>query len=394
LTFPSVVELPYYNILAKEHVANQDLFKAQPIGTGAFMVTYSKYQDHLDSVRHPDYFGTPTWMADQYKSIKLPFADKLTFTYYASDADTQAAFIAGKIDEYNITFLDPTILKQVLEAAPNTQVVVNTTWAGTPTWIAWNYNNPLFQDIRVRRALSMAIDREAIVKNILGGAGVPGASAVPYDQQGLSAPPPLKDYGPYYQFNPQQAKQLMTEAGHANGLDIELEIPSPASGVFFNIFQAVAQNWRDVLKVNLNITAKDPLAYQSDTLKRTYKDMIEPYSYIGYDVDSQAGPFLYPGAATDPGNANDPALKTFLDNIRTATDPDTALKQTRDMLQHVYDQVTYLWICWTEGCTLSQPWVTGINNSTYGFLSYFGGSNWRNVWMHPDAPGGRGGKQV
>ena len=59
-----------------------------------------------------------------------------------------------------------------------------------------------------------------------------------------------------------------------------------------------------------------------------------------------------------------------------------------------YDQVTYLWICWTQGCTLSQPWTTGINNSTYGFLAYFGGSNWRNVWIRPDAPDGRGGKLV
>jgi peptide/nickel transport system substrate-binding protein len=392
LNFPSVLELPYYNILAREHVENQDLFKARPIGTGAFQVSYTKYQDRLDSERHPEYFGRASWMGDKYKDTRLPFADKLNFIYHASDADTKAAFIAGKIDEYNITFLDPPILNEVLQAAPNSQVVVNTTWAGTPTWIAWNYKNPLFQDVRIRRALSMAIDREGIVKNILSGAGVPGASAVPFDLQGREFPPDLKDYGPYYQFNPQEAKKLLAEAGYPNGLDIELEIPAPASGVFFNIYTAVGQYWRDNLKVNLKIDAKDTLVQRNDALNRTYKDMIQPFSYIGYDVDTQAGPFLYPSAATNPGGHDDPELKTVLDKIRVATSPDESQKLTQQMLQRVYDQVTYLWICWTEGCTLSQPWTTGINNSTYGFLSYFGGSNWRNVWIRPEAPGGRGGK--
>src|SRR5262249_9084798 len=107
LTFQSTVELPYYNLVAREHVENQDLFKARPIGTGAFTVTYTKYQDKLEAQRHPDYFGRPDWMAEKYRNIKLPFADKLSFIYYASDPDTRAAFIAGKIDEYNITFLDP-----------------------------------------------------------------------------------------------------------------------------------------------------------------------------------------------------------------------------------------------------------------------------------------------
>ncbi|MGD9889961.1 MAG: ABC transporter substrate-binding protein [Dehalococcoidia bacterium] len=394
LTFRSTVELPYYNLLAREHVENQDLFKTRPIGTGAFMVTYSKYQDKLEAERHPEYFGRPDWMAEKYRSIKLPFADKMSFIYHASDADTKAAFIAGKIDEYNITFLDPPILDEVLKAAPNSQVVVNTTWAGTPTWIAWNYSNPMFQDVRVRRALSMAIDREGLIKNVLAGAGVPGGSPVPYDLQGRELPPDLSEYGPYYQFNPQEAKKLLTEAGYANGFEVELVVPAPASGVFFNIYTAVGQYWRDILKVNLKINAKDTLVHRADTLNRSYKEMIQPFSYIGYDVDTQAAPLLYPGAATSPGGADDPELKTLLDRIRTSTSPDDSLKLTQQMLQRTYDQVTYLWICWTQGCTLSQPWTTGINNSTYGFLSYFGGSNWRNVWIRPDAPDGRGGKLV
>src|SRR5262249_23332898 len=162
LTFDAIVALPYYLVFAKEHFDNQDRFKAQPIGTGAFYNKDSTFQDHATAVRNPNFGLRPSWMAEKYKGTPMPFMDQITAQYFASDAAARAAFVAGQIDDYAITYLDIPVLKEVLSARPDVFVTVNALWATFPVMAFWNYKNKLFQDIRVRRALSMAIDREAI----------------------------------------------------------------------------------------------------------------------------------------------------------------------------------------------------------------------------------------
>jgi peptide/nickel transport system substrate-binding protein len=76
---------------------------------------------------------------------------------------------------------------------------------------------PALKDVRVRRAISHAIDREAMAKRLLGeGARVLNTLCFPL-QFGCT-----DEGAPRYDFNPEKAKQLLAEAGYPNGFDIEL----------------------------------------------------------------------------------------------------------------------------------------------------------------------------
>ncbi|MGK7864384.1 ABC transporter substrate-binding protein [Falsiroseomonas sp. E2-1-a4] len=96
--------------------------------------------------------------------------------------------------------------------------------------------NPL-RDVRVRRALSMAIDRKAIAERVMEGAATPSGQFLPpgtYSHvPGLEAP----------EYNPDAARRLLTEAGYPNGFRITLSGPNDRYVNDARIIQAVGQMW-------------------------------------------------------------------------------------------------------------------------------------------------------
>ncbi|MFQ5697541.1 MAG: peptide-binding protein [Myxococcota bacterium] len=75
------------------------------------------------------------------------------------------------------------------------------------TYIGWNEKRPLFQDVRVRRALGYFVDKKSIVKNVLFGLGVPVESPI------FMGRPEYKRDLPPYPYDPERGKQLLAEAG-------------------------------------------------------------------------------------------------------------------------------------------------------------------------------------
>jgi peptide/nickel transport system substrate-binding protein len=395
VTFDAITAAPYYGVFAKEHFANADLFKQQPIGTNAFFNKESIYQDHATALRNPNFSQRPTWMADKYKNTPMPFMDQITVQYFSSDAASRAAFVAGQTDDYAITYLDPAVLKEVLSGRPDTIVTVNALWATFPVMLFWNHKNPLFQDVRIRRAMSMALDREAIMKDVFSGAGVPGGGPFAFDLLGQQLPPALKDYGPYYQFNPQQAQALLKGAGHENGFTVQLELDTTLQGTpQFQTYKAVQAQLKQNLKVDLQLNLVDALTSTNDGLNRAFPDMRGQTSVTGYDAYSLAYPILHSQGGVNFGSANDPTLDDLLNKLGAAASPPSVLDLAKQVDARVRDQVTWLYIGWPQACTVTQPWLHGHTNNLYAYLFYYGVNNFRSVWIDSNAPGGRGGKPI
>ena len=395
VTFDAITAAPYYGVFAKEHFANADLFKQQPIGTNAFFNKESIYQDHATALRNPNFSQRPTWMADKYKNTPMPFMDQITVQYFSSDAASRAAFVAGQTDDYAITYLDPAVLKEVLSGRPDTIVTVNALWATFPVMLFWNHKNPLFQDVRIRRAMSMALDREAIMKDVFSGAGVPGGGPFAFDLLGQQLPPALKDYGPYYQFNPQQAQALLKGAGHENGFTVQLELDTTLQGTpQFQTYKAVQAQLKQNLKVDLQLNLVDALTSTNDGLNRAFPDMRGQTSVTGYDAYSLAYPILHSQGGVNFGSANDPTLDDLLNKLGAAAAPPSVLDLAKQVDARVRDQVTWLYIGWPQACTVTQPWLHGHTNNLYAYLFYYGVNNFRSVWIDSNAPGGRGGKPI
>lgn len=395
--FDSIVAQPYFLIFAKEHFENQDQFKARPIGTGAFINESSVYQDKAEAVRNPEFYMNASWM-NKNSSVRLPFLDRLTFQNYASDAPLRAALIAGQVDDYNIAYLDPAILKDVLSARSDFQVTVIPGWAVWPLSINWNYSNKLFQDVRIRRALSMAIDREELFRNVFSGAGIPGGGPVAFDLMGSDLPIPLSEYGPYWQYDPKQAASLMKEAGYENGLTLQFEVSSALQsqtyGIQFEAYKAVQQYWRQNLKVDVQFAFKDPLAVSQDQLGHAFPDLTAGGNVSGFDAYSLITPWVRTGGAINYGQVSDSQLDSLIDQLGTATSAQRVADLTKQTIDRIRDQVSQLWLGWPQAAIVTHSWVHGDCDNTYGTFGYLGMENFRSLWIDQNTPGGRGGKPV
>ena len=189
-------------IVAPESAANN---ATQPVGTGPFKFSAWNKGDSVALVRNPDYWGAPA---------KLEAA---TFKFISDPTAAFAAMMAGDVDAFP-NFPAPESLDQ-FRADPRFEVVVGSTEG--ETILAMNNAKEPFSDIKVRRALSHAIDRQAIVDGAMFGNGtLIGSHFAPHH-------PAYVDLTGTHSYDPAKAKQLLAEAGHADGFKVTLKLPPP-----------------------------------------------------------------------------------------------------------------------------------------------------------------------
>lgn len=178
---------------------------ADPIGTGPFSFVSYKPQESISLAKNPDYWQTG-----------LPYLDSVEFKITGS-ADTALMELQGStIDLYAyLTDSQAQALKDSHQVITSPSDVVQALFLN-------NAVEPL-NDVKVRQAILYALDKEAINDFVGGGNGTPISSAML---------PTLKDY--YVDLNDvygtaanvEKAKELLAEAGLADGFDLEIAIPS------------------------------------------------------------------------------------------------------------------------------------------------------------------------
>lgn len=190
-------------IVAPESAATN---KANPIGTGPFKFSKWAKGSSIDLVRNDAYWGT---------SVAL---EKATFRFISEPAAALSAMLAGDVDAF-ANFPAPESIPQ-LRADPRFAVVIGSTEG--ETILSTNNTKPPFDDVRVRRAIAHAIDRKAIIDGAMFGLGTPiGTHFAPHH-------PAYVDLLGQYKYDPDLAKKLLAEAGHANGIKATLKLPPPS----------------------------------------------------------------------------------------------------------------------------------------------------------------------
>lgn len=201
---PSVLGLlvPYHggNIVCSEAVeALGEDFKTQPVGTGPFMFDEYQPQQYVKLVANPDYFrGEP--------EIK-----EIYYRYIPSDAARDLAFQAGEIDMI-YGRQDQTWVERISKV-PGTRVVTMT--PGEMSVIHLNMTMPPLDDVRVRKAVAHALDREAMIAFRGPDVTLPAVSVVPEGYLGYSEDVPV------YEYSLEKAKALLAEAGHPDGVKLK-----------------------------------------------------------------------------------------------------------------------------------------------------------------------------
>ncbi|HKX19571.1 MAG TPA: ABC transporter substrate-binding protein [bacterium] len=267
-----------------------------PVGTGPYRFTDWVRDDHITLDANPTYFrkGLPKTPRLIMRAIK----------------DNSARLLALKAGEINAMENPNTDDVKVVQADPAFKLAYRP--AFNTGWFRFNMNSPLFKDKRVREAITLAINRRAIVKALYGDFGQVADQHMPPLLWGRARIQPI----PY---DPQRARQLLTEAGVGAdfGFDIwYLPFARPYFPAPKEIATAVASDLGKV-GIKVNLMTEDVAAYLRD--RRTNRFPIFMIGWIGDngDPDDWLG-YFFP--KYDPENAylsyNNPAALDLIAKAR------------------------------------------------------------------------------
>ncbi|MCB9946375.1 MAG: ABC transporter substrate-binding protein [Rhodospirillaceae bacterium] len=191
-------------IVAPESAASNT---TNPVGTGPYRFAGRAEGDHVTLERNPDYHGPDS-----------VFFDRVVFRFISDPAAQVAALLAGDVAAIpNIAA--PEAMAR-FEADDRFAVDVGTTEG--ETILAVNHRRPPFDDVRVRRALAHAVDRQAIVDAAMFGYGTPiGSHFAPHN-------PAYVDLTGVYPHDPERARALLAEAGYPDGFEATIKLPPPS----------------------------------------------------------------------------------------------------------------------------------------------------------------------
>ncbi len=178
--------------------------KEKPIGTGPFRFQNWAKGASITLVKSDDYWGEPV------------FLDKAEFRIIPDAAAQVPALLSGDVQAF--PFFPPDAVAQVKDN-PNLKVVIGSTEG--ETILAINNKKPPFDNLKVRQAISYALDRKAIIDGATGGLGVPiGSHMSPSNKAYV-------DLTGEYPHDPAKARELLKEAGFENGIKATLKLPPP-----------------------------------------------------------------------------------------------------------------------------------------------------------------------
>jgi len=207
------------------------------IGTGPFRLVQHRPGDRILLERNEAYWGDkPAWQRVEYRMI-------------TNDPARTAALLAGDVDiidqvptsDMPRLRRDKRVVLSEIESLRNAFLVFDHSRTGSSPYVTDNEGKPLernpLKDVRVRRALSLAIDRQAIVDRVMEGNATASMQFVGKGVFGYvpDLQPPRPD--------PEQARKLLAEAGYPQGFHITLHGPNDRYPNDARTLQAVGQMW-------------------------------------------------------------------------------------------------------------------------------------------------------
>jgi peptide/nickel transport system substrate-binding protein len=219
-------------------------FNQKPVGTGPYKVTEWVKEDHINMVANEEYWkGKP-----EIKNVVFrPISNEATRTAALLSGEVQLITDVPVRDADQIKKNDKLEFKGI-EGLRNIYLTLDVNRETTPA--VEGGKNP-FIDPRVRQAVWMAIDKDAIVKNVMNNHAFVAQQGNPKVVAGYV------DGLQGYPYDVEKAKQLLTEAGYANGFTITLDAPNNRYHNDFKVAEAVAAQLAKVgITVKLNLMPK------------------------------------------------------------------------------------------------------------------------------------------
>ena len=364
---------PLVPIFAPE-AANEEgrLDEDPPIGTGPFQITNHVFNSIIE------YEANPTYHKKDAFGQQLPYLDGITSVRMFDDATRVAAFRADQMDSYMSLTGDArkNIERTELDRGANLRVMEQN--AGGNFFFGPPHDAAPFDNVNFRRALSMALDRDAMVEAAYADQGR-WSLGYPTDWLGRESPYTQSEFGQYYQYNPEAARALLEQ----EGLDgIEFEIHTTALRQTDGQVALGVEFWKDIgLRPALSVD--EDVAYNAASFSHDFEYLLGGAWYSGgVDWDDFTYRMMRSG---EPGNyldINDPVLDGLLDESQLEFDRAKRIAINRQVIEREFDQVyrifgaVFLFAEWTK------PEVRNwLSHDIYFWVNGWGLNAMETVWL-------------
>jgi len=363
--FPQNLAEPIAVIFPREVLEEDGDLKKRMIGTGPYILKEHTRKVRVVLARNPDYWDSGRPLVDQYTILSTP-----------DDATRVAAFRTSQSDIiWRASLSDVEAIRKTNPAAL-VQAYHNTL---APFGVALAQDRPPFNDLRVRRAISMAIDRQKQVDTVFEGHGIPGWG-VPYIYY-ADKPPTLAQQGPWVQYRPAEAKKLLAEAGHPNGFETTLfyyeYFPQMTSQV-----QLVQSDLKKNLNINVKITKMDYTSYYGRYVESKWDGMSWGFqSGHAVGLDERTYHYLHSKSTKNFFRVNDPQIDELTTKLRQTPDRADQRLITKKIVDREFDQVLRMWMPYDNGFMVWQPHVRNMASGALRRTDGYGSPSIARLWL-------------
>jgi ABC-type transport system substrate-binding protein len=337
VTLLSVLAMGETAIVSEEWMKTEPNIKVEANGTGPFVLLENEPKVRVVVGRNNAYFEKG-----------LPLLDKIDFRMIKDGEARVNALKTGAVDVIDtVPWKDIDLLK-----AQKGLTVDVEDGEFMNLWI--NATKKPLDDPRVRQAIAYAIDRQAVSEAAFFGYGTP-----------LFGPPTIPNawyYNPdlanHFSYNPEKAKQLLAQAGHAKGFEMEL-LTYNGLQIYTVTAQIVQANLKEV-GIDVRIKLSEWAAVVENKNKGTYDALIYGVTIKSPDPDVYA---YYFGAESTywakPIGFSDPAMEEMLGKGRSTTDTAARKKIYRALEERVLELTPWVHVNWRANCHAYKDKVKG-----------------------------------
>jgi peptide/nickel transport system substrate-binding protein len=321
-----------YNLARPDSIiypaASAETQRAQPIGTGPFRFAEYVPASHVTLEAFEDYYLEG-----------VPYLDSATFRIIS---DPNARFASLQTGEIDHTGLLP---EQYQQAATNPDLKVAQGTATAEITVAMNNTRAPFDDLRVRQAITLAIDKNAIVQGAMFGLGtVIGTHMSPSEGYYI-------DLSETYPYDPQRARELLAEAGYPDGFTIDFELPEPYN-IERRTGEVIAQQLQQVgITVNLSVVE------WATWIERIFLGGDYDMTIIGHseprDINVYANPDYY-------YHYDNPHIGELLAEAELATSQEESDATYQEIASIIANDAVNVWV-------MSSPYLVAARSDVYGF---------------------------
>jgi peptide/nickel transport system substrate-binding protein len=316
--------------------ANVD-FEQALVGTGPFKFKEWVSGDHITLERFADY-----WEEGK------PYLDEVIYKPIPEDATKLVELKTG-----GLNFISNVPYKDVAELENDPNMNVYRTLGVVRDHLGFNVNKPPFDNPKVRQAMGYLIDREAIAAAILEGYALPAQIAIPESHWAFNP-----DIANVYTFDPEKARQLLAEAGYADGFKATIKV-SPTYPLEIKMAELIAEAAREV-GVEFEIVQLEWSTWIEEVV--TNGDFEAEIVLISGGVDPDD--FFYQWHHSDEifniWRFNTPELDALLEKGRQVQDQEERKAVYHEIQDYLIEQAPMVHIIYRESVMASQKNVQGF----------------------------------